>query len=86
MLRTNRPSNQFSQDQGIRGDNYMSQQLINCSAPRSETPFMAPLHDVQPRGRELDLEEDLPPVDLPGLLSRCVHAHPCGDLSKLPCG
>lgn len=33
----------------------MSQQLINCSAPRSETPFMAPLHDVQPRGRELDL-------------------------------
>ena len=47
-------------------------QLINCSALCSETPFMAPLHDVQHGGRELDLEEDLPPVDLPGLLSRCV--------------
>lgn len=85
MLRTSRPSNQFSQGPGSRGDNYTSQQLITCSAPRSETPFMAPLYDVQPRGRELDLQEDLPPVDyLEFSAGVCVRLR--GDLSELPCG
>ena len=46
---------------------------------------MAPLYDIQPRGRELDLQEDLPPVDYLGFSAGvCVRLR--GDLSELPCG